>query len=172
MSIPGGIRENCPIFSEINKGKTIDRNDIVNEGYPVIAGGQRSPYCLSSFTHENVITVSASGAFAGYVSYHPHKIWASDCSVVHAKNSSCTLFVYYLLNHLQTRIYALQIGGAQPHVYPKDLYTLTVTIPVSSNEQRKIANFLSAIDKKIELVAEQLEQARTFKKGLLQQMFI
>ena len=169
---PGWDKRKLSDFSEINRGKTIVRNDIVNEGYPVIAGGQRSPYCHSSFTHENVITVSASGAFAGYVSYHPHKIWASDCSVVRAKSSSCTLFVYYLLNHLQTRIYVLQSGGAQPHVYPKDLYTLTVTIPVSSKEQQKIANFLSAIDKKIELVAQQLEQARTFKKGLLQQMFI
>ena len=169
---PGWDKRKLSDFSEINRGKTIVRNDIVNEGYPVIAGGQRSPYCHSSFTHENVITVSASGAFAGYVSYHPHKIWASDCSVVRAKSSSCTLFVYYLLNHLQTRIYVLQSGGAQPHVYPKDLYTLTVTIPVSSKEQQKIANFLSAIDKKIELVAEQLEHARTFKKGLLQQMFI
>ena len=165
-------KRKLPDFSEINKGKSIVRNDIVNEGYPVIAGGQRSPYCHSSFTHENVITVSASGASAGYVSYHPHKIWASDCSVVRAKSSSCTLFVYYLLNHLQTRIYALQSGGAQPHVYPKDLYTLTVTIPVSSKEQQKIAEFLSSIARKIELVSTEINQAQAFKKGLLQQMFI
>lgn len=39
-------------------------------------------------------------------------------------------------------------------------------------EQTKIDNFLSAIDQKIEVVAQQIEQAKTWKKGLLQQMFV
>lgn len=39
-------------------------------------------------------------------------------------------------------------------------------------EQIKIANFLSTIDKKIALSNQQLEQSKSYKKGLLQQMFV
>ena len=40
------------------------------------------------------------------------------------------------------------------------------------DEQTKIANLLSAIDQKVEDVAQQIEQAKIWKKGLLQQMFV
>jgi len=39
-------------------------------------------------------------------------------------------------------------------------------------EQQKIADFLTVMDNKIEQVGAQLEQAKAFKKGLLQQMFV
>ena len=49
---------------------------------------------------------------------------------------------------------------------------LILDYPPSLKEQAKIANFLTAIDNKIEAVAKQLEQARVWKQGLLQQMFV
>ena len=39
-------------------------------------------------------------------------------------------------------------------------------------EQTKIANFLNAIDNKVDIIANQLQQAREWKQGLLQQMFV
>ena len=39
-------------------------------------------------------------------------------------------------------------------------------------EQRKISHFINTLDKKLSLVKEQIELTQTFKKGLLQQMFV
>jgi type I restriction enzyme S subunit len=45
-------------------------------------------------------------------------------------------------------------------------------LPISKKEQVKIANFLSSIDKNIALVTKKIEHTKTYKKGLLQQMFV
>lgn len=50
-------------------------------------------------------------------------------------------------------------------------FDMPIIMP-SKPEQEKIAAFLSSIDKKIKLINQQLEKTRSFKKGLLQQMFI
>ncbi len=52
-------------------------------------------------------------------------------------------------------------------------YFSEIKIPLPSNEEQiKIANFLSTIDKNIELVTKKIEHTKTYKKGLLQQLFV
>jgi type I restriction enzyme, S subunit len=63
------------------------------------------------------------------------------------------------------------VAGAQPNISSKDIENFKCKLP-SFEEQQKIANFLSSIDKKIDLVSTQIENTTTFKKGLLQQMFV
>jgi len=48
---------------------------------------------------------------------------------------------------------------------------LKLTLPCL-DEQKKIRDFVQVLDKKIQLAAKQIELTQTFKKGLLQQMFV
>lgn len=65
----------------------------------------------------------------------------------------------------------LVVGGGKGNLNTNDFKLYPVALP-NYNEQQKIANYLSAIDEKIEKVANQSTQIQTFKKGLLQQMFV
>ncbi len=156
-------------LGKITKGKALSSKDLIVGNYPVIAGGKSSPYNHRDYTHENVITVSASGAYAGYVAYHPYKLWASDCSVVMGKPNSNIGFIYQLMSHMQSKIYSLQSGGAQPHVYPKDLEVLRVSIP-PVDEQQKIAAVLSTADQEITALQQKLDAIMQEKKALMQQL--
>lgn len=82
-------------------------------------------------------------------------------------------FLIYLLDsgYLSELIESTATTSAQPKLALYAIEQLEIQIPCLE-EQTKIANFLSAIDQKIEVVAQQIEQAKTWKKGLLQQMFV
>lgn len=153
----------------IKKGKALSSRDLKQGLYPVIAGGKSSPYSHADFTHENVITVSASGAYAGYVAFYKYKIWASDCSVIQAKKNIAIEFIFQFLLLKQNEIYSLQSGGAQPHIYPKDLEALSVNVPPLP-EQQKIAAVLTAADNEIELLQKKLAFLKQEKAALMQQL--
>ena len=134
FKIEGGKYENSPLFklAHVNKGQSITSNDIVAGKYPVIAGGQSSPYSHNVTNYQgNVITVSASGAYAGFVWYHDYPIFASDCSVIQSKNEKIlnTLYLAELLKTKQKEIYNLQQGAGQPHVYSRDLILQNIPLP-------------------------------------------
>lgn len=78
-------------------------------------------------------------------------------------------FYYHLLNQIKFSLFA-QVG-ALPSYNASDLSIIKVLIP-SLPEQQKIADFLSGIDRTIEIVNSQIEKTKEYKKGLLQQMFV
>nr|WP_168382697.1 restriction endonuclease subunit S [Acinetobacter indicus] len=82
-------------------------------------------------------------------------------------------FIYqlFLAKDFQNELLVRQVVSAQPGIYLGDLSKIEIKLPCLE-EQTKIANFLSSIDQKIEVVAQQIEQAKQWKKGLLQQMFV
>ena len=95
---------------------------------------------------------------------------SGDLNIYRTKENG--IFLSYLIrSHLKMQIAQLAQGNSVVHLYSSQLKTIKLNLPCLE-EQTKIANFLSAIDQKIEVVAQQIEQAKTWKKGLLQQMFV
>ncbi len=128
------------------KGNMITKNTANNGNIPVIAAGQTSPYSHNQYNFSgNIITISSSGAYAGYVWYHNSPIWASDCSVVYSTNEKLLLtkYLYYILKSQQNIIYQKQSGSGQPHVYLKDLKNLQIPLH-SLEEQQKIVEELNS----------------------------
>ena len=117
-------------FTEIKKGKNITKSTIMEGNVPVVAGGLKPAYYHNvPNTINPVITVSASGANAGYVNIYLEDIWASDCSYIDTNLSDSIFFIHNLLSHQQDLIFGMQRGAAQPHVYPKDLKRTEFLIP-------------------------------------------
>ena len=80
--------------------------------------------------------------------------------------------VYYFYSEIgKKKIALIKTGNTIEHILASDIKEVALLFPCLE-EQTKIANFLSAIDQKNEVVAQKIEQAKQWKKGLLQQMFV
>lgn len=148
---------NLQSIANIDKGDALTSAEIENGNIPVIAGGQTSPYCHNCYNFEgNVITVSASGAYAGYLWYHNYPIYATDCCVIASKDESrfMTKYLFEVLKLQQNAIYRLQTGSAQPHVYATDMQRLSVPdIPIEK-QQEIVDNIRNIRDKANALLEE------------------
>ena len=133
----------------IEKGATITRNDVLPGEIPVVAGGQE-PSCYHNVANRiaGAITVSASGAYAGFINFWNSPIFASDCNTIISKDEEKTdqTFIYFGLKAMQNQIYGLQKGGAQPHVYGKDLQKFMFPHP-SYEKQVEFSQMAKQADK-------------------------
>jgi type I restriction enzyme M protein len=134
----------------IKKGTSITKERVTEGNIPVIAGGQSPAYYHNeSNRNPNIITVSASGAYAGFVNYWDVEIFASDCSTIQSFDEKMisTKLIFLFLKSIQSEIYKLQRGQAQPHVYSDDLGNIQIPVP-PKDIQQKIVLEIDKIEKK------------------------
>jgi type I restriction enzyme S subunit len=80
-------------------------------------------------------------------------------------------FLFYLINRNEYYL-SFDSGVGQTNLRKEEVLNCPISIPVSLPEQTKIANFLTAIDDKINHCGMQIEKMEGWKKGLLQRMFV
>ncbi|MBU3846495.1 MAG: restriction endonuclease subunit S, partial [Candidatus Acinetobacter avistercoris] len=159
------------ICSHFQSGKTITSATISDNGaYPVFGGNGLRGF-TDTYTHDGIFAlIGRQGALCGNINLVQGENFISEHAIaVQANQESSTQWLAIWLDFMQLNRFSE--SSAQAGLAVNKLVKFDIKVPCLE-EQTKIANFLSVIDQKIEVVAQQIEQAKTWKKGLLQQMFV
>ena len=109
------------------RGKNLLSKDAIPGKIPVVAGGlEPATYHNQSNTVPPVLTISSSGANAGFVNLWNIPVWSSDSSFIDSDMTDDVYFWYVMLKIRQQEIFDAQTGSAQPHIYPKHIAAMPV----------------------------------------------
>lgn len=154
-------------YQKFKRGNIVTEKNTNPGSIPVVAGGRRPAYYHDiANTKGPVITISGSGANAGFTRLYMQNIWASDCSYVDSSMCQTIFFVYETVLVLGNGFKHLQRGSAQPHVYPKDINKLPIILP----EETVLNNFekhASTLYREISLLEREINAAREARDRLL-----
>jgi len=119
------------------RGRNITKSEAIEGIFPVVAGGlEPSCYHNESNTKEPVITISSSGANAGFVRLYQTPVWSADSCFIDSSIFPFVHFCYMFLKSNQKNIYDSQEGSAQPHIYPRHIMDLNICVGNESVVQK------------------------------------
>lgn len=159
-----GVLGDIAVFK---RGKTITKAQVHDGNVPVVAGGLSPAYYHNvANTVAPVITVSGSGANAGFANLYSVDVFASDCSFADSKTTPYLYFVYCFVKSNKKSLDSLQKGSAQPHVYAKDINALELWIPTKDVLER-FCELVTVYFGKIKLLQQQIEGLSEARDRLL-----
>jgi type I restriction enzyme S subunit len=124
-----------------SNGKTLSKNDKDNGGdFNVMGGGMDyiGNYSLYNRDGDN-ITISKSGASAGFVKFHTEKFWAGDCFTITPTNETLNIrFLYYYLKLNPTLTSSHTTGTTIPHCKWDDINEISIPVPPLEIQQQII----------------------------------
>lgn len=97
--------------------------------------------------------------------------WGAFMTVIRAKENPGFIHQYLNSDYFKKEMYKDSGTATINQITTAMLNNCKLLVP-SLPEQQKIADFLTAVDKQIEVEEKRLETMKNIKKGLLQQMFI
>lgn len=149
------------------RGRNLLSKDAVYGTVPVVAGGlEPSTYHNVANTKAPVLTISASGANAGFVNLWLNPVWSSDSSYIDYSMTPNVFFWYILLKGRQKEIFDAQTGSAQPHIYPQHI----AAMPVGDLNQELVSQFTTQVAPLFELIGankDENERLRNIRDALL-----
>ena len=170
------VREVGEVF-KITRGNVLAMNLVSNQcneknTYPVYSSQTKNNGLAGYYTDflfEDAITWTTDGANAGDVNYRSGKFYCTNvCGVLISNEGYANSCIAEIVNSV-SKNYVSYVGN--PKLMNGVMSEIKIPFP-SLPEQTKIANFLSAIDSKIDMENQLLQKLEEQKKYLLQNMFV
>ena len=171
-----------------SKGNSLSKSDLDEQGsYPCILYGElytkyheviRKVFSKTNYISDNIvkskygdILIPASGETPIDISTSScilldNVLLGGDINILSLKNCDGRFISYMISNNKRKTIARVAQGHSIVHLYNENLKKVNLDIPLLS-EQKKIADMLELLDKKIELQTKRIEALKLFKKGLL-----
>ncbi|EGQ8357405.1 restriction endonuclease subunit S [Vibrio cholerae] len=156
---------------KVKSGDSLSKSKMEDGEFPVFGGNGVSGYHSTYNTDETKIVIGRVGEYCGAVHKTPQYSWITDNALyVHEKKVDINdEYLFFLLDYLALNKYANR--NAQPLVSGKTLEQIACTLPSCLIEQQKIAEVLSTVDKKIDLIDQKIAETEKLKTGLMQKLF-
>jgi type I restriction enzyme S subunit len=176
--ISDGIHS-TPIYDEMGDYFFVNGNNL-KEGSISIDDNTKRVSSVEAKKHnrpisDNTIFISINGTIGNMAFYdnQPIMLGKSACYINVNPDMVDKIFVYAYLQQSATQFYFTKevTGSTIKNLSLKAIKATTVMTPTII-EQQRISEFFSVINKKVELADRELEKAKQWKKGLLQQMFV
>ena len=151
---------------------TVVRQDASEEYiYPVYSSQTKDNGLMgyyNDYLYENAITWTTDGANAGTVHYRPGKFYCTNvCGVLLSDEGNANRCVAEILGSVSKK-YVSYVGN--PKLMNNVMSEIKIYVP-TIDEQKKIDDFISVIDHRIEKQLELIEHLKKYKRGLHDRIF-
>ena len=171
---PNWEKKKIGLICSISTGKSNTQDKIDNGKYPFYVRSatiERSSKYL--YDEEATLTVG-DGVGTGKVFHYvngKYDLHQRCYRMFNFKNTHAKYFYYFFSSHFYNRVKRMSAKNSVDSVRMNMISDMIINLPCLE-EQTKIADFLSAFDRKLDNQKAQLEHWKQIKKGLLQQMFV
>ena len=140
----------------------------LNEGqYPVLGTGGVMEYVDEFLYSGESILIGRKGTI-DKPNYINGSFWTVDTLFYTEIKKQFPKFLFYCISNINWLKYNEASGV--PSLSANNIKNVKINVP-SLNEQKKIANFLTSVDYKMELLEKKYKYYQNFKKYLMQQIF-
>jgi type I restriction enzyme S subunit len=154
----------------IQRGHDLVQTEFILGDYPVAGSNGPIGYHNKFTSRGPGITIGRSGNSIGVTHYYKQDFWAHNTTLYSKEfKNSIPKFLYYYFRTIDFK--TLNSGSAVPSLNRNHLYKLLLTIP-TVDEQERIAEVLSSLDDKIDLLHNQNKTLEEMAGTLFRQWFV